>query len=498
MIVASFVPRIAATGLLLFAAGAAARADGPASPPAARTIPAAALQRDVTVLAEAYGDLHPGLYRYNTPAQIRAALQELRQSFRHDQTPAAAFLALSQFTARLQCGHTYANFYNQTKQVQDSLFKHANRVPFHFRWIDGRMIVTRNFSTDPRMVPGTEVLSIDDIPTADILRKLMTIARADGSNDAKRVAYLEVQGQDTYEAFDIFLPMFYPRIGNEQHLRLRSPEGTRWSSTVHAVSYPQRLSERPADTEGSAVPWTLGFPAKDVALLSMPTWVMYNRKWDWQAYLHTVFATLNKKHIRSLIVDLRANEGGDDVGDVILGHLIDREIALPGYLRLVRYRKVPDDLRPYLDTWDKSFADWGKSAVPYDRRFYRLTRYDDDARGHVLQVEGPRYAGKLYVLIGPTNSSATFQFAQEVRSLHLGTLVGNATGGNLRGINGGAFFFLRLPGSGLEVDLPLIGTFPTTPQQDAGIEPDVRVPVTVGDIARSRDAVLDEAVRMAH
>ncbi|WP_233842614.1 S41 family peptidase [Dyella sp. 2HG41-7] len=497
MTVASIVRCLSVAGLAVLTSCIATKPDRSAPSSIHDIIPAVALQNDVTILAKAYGDLHPGLYRYNTPSQIDDALNDLRRTFAHDQTRASAFLALSQFTATVKCGHTYANFYNQTQSVQNSLFKNANRVPFYFRWIDGKMIVTRNFSDDTRIVPGTEILSIDDIPTSDILRRLMTIARADGSNDAKRVAYLEVQGQDTYEAFDIFLPLFYPKIRTEQRLRLRSPDGSQWSRTVRAVSYQERLSERPEDGGKETLPWTLSFPNKNVALLNMPTWVMYNRKVDWHAYIRKAFETISDKHSESLIIDLRANEGGDDVGDAILSHLIDRDLVLPGYLRLVRYRRVPDDLLPYLDTWDKSFDDWGANAVPYDDRYYRLTRYDDDARGHVVKSEAPVFKGRLIVLIGPTNSSATFQFAQEVRTLHLGALVGSETGGNLRGINGGAFFFLRLPGSGLEVDLPLIGTFPTTPQNDAGITPDVRVPVTADDIAQSRDAVLDDAQRIA-
>ena len=38
-------------------------------------------------------------------------------------------------------------------------------------------------------------------------------------------------------------------------------------------------------------------------------------------------------------------------------------------------------------------------------------------------------------------------------------LVGQMTGGNQRGINGGAFFFVTLSNSQLEVDLPLVGNF---------------------------------------
>jgi hypothetical protein len=95
------------------------------------------------------------------------------------------------------------------------------------------------------------------------------------------------------------------------------------------------------------------------------------------------------------------------------------------------------------------------------------------------------------------NSSATFQFADLVQASKLGLLVGAPTGGNRRGINGGAFFFLRLPASGLEVDLPLIGTFPATPQPDAGLTPDVAVAETQEDIAQGRDTVLNRALQIA-
>jgi C-terminal processing protease CtpA/Prc len=94
------------------------------------------------------------------------------------------------------------------------------------------------------------------------------------------------------------------------------------------------------------------------------------------------------------------------------------------------------------------------------------------------------------VLVGAVNSSATFQFALAVKQSGLGRLVGQPTGGNRRGINGGAFFFVRLPRTGLEVDLPLVAGFPATPQPDEGVTPDVLVTPNVADIASGRDAEL--------
>jgi C-terminal processing protease CtpA/Prc len=228
----------------------------------------------------------------------------------------------------------------------------------------------------------------------------------------------------------------------------------------------------------------------------MPDWALYNSKWDWKAFIDNAFAELISRDARALIVDLRGNEGGLDCGDEILARCTGASIARTAYERRVRYRRIPPDLDPYLDTWDPSFKDWGADAVPVDDRFFRLIEKDDDSRAPITP-KGPRFKGRLIVIVDAVNSSATFQFAQAVRANRLGTLIGEPTGGNLRGINGGGFFFLRLPASGLEADLPLVGTFPMTPQPDAGIVPDIVIADTPADIAAGRDAVFERALNVA-
>jgi hypothetical protein len=119
-----------------------------------------------------------------------------------------------------------------------------------------------------------------------------------------------------------------------------------------------------------------------------------------------------------------------------------------------------------------------------------------------LPRPGSRFGGKLWVLTSATNSSATYQFAAAVRHAKLGTLVGTTTGGNQRGINGGGFFFVRLPRTGLEVDLPLIAVTPCaadgSPRDgvpDDGIEPDIVVETARQDLARDEDPVLRAVLR---
>jgi len=224
----------------------------------------------------------------------------------------------------------------------------------------------------------------------------------------------------------------------------------------------------------------------------MPNWALYISKWDWRGWLDNTLDELAGSRARGLVVDVRGHKGGLDCGDPIIARLIDRDLKLDSAQRRVRYRKTPADLDRYLDTWDNSFRDWDDDAVDIGDGWFRLKSETED--GPVSPAKGPRFSGKVIVLTDSQNSSATFQCADRIQSRGLGQLVGQPTGGNQRGINGGAHIFLRLPGSGLEVDLPLIGCFSLTQKPDAGLTPDVRVDLTAQDIASGRDHVMEAAL----
>jgi hypothetical protein len=184
-----------------------------------------------------------------------------------------------------------------------------------------------------------------------------------------------------------------------------------------------------------------------------------------------------------------------DCGDRVLARLIERDLKKPAYDRYTRYRTAPADLKPYLSTWDRSFFDWGKDATgPDSRGLYRMTRFDDGPEGDVIAPAGRRFGGPLAVLTSATNSSATFQFALTVKTSGRGRLIGQTTGGNLRGINGSGFFFLKLPNSGLEADLPLVATLPRTTQPDSGLAPDIAVRLSAAALARGEDPEMAAAL----
>jgi C-terminal processing protease CtpA/Prc len=225
----------------------------------------------------------------------------------------------------------------------------------------------------------------------------------------------------------------------------------------------------------------------------MPDWVTYRSKWDWQGFLDRAMDRLIDENIGKLIIDIRGNEGGTECGWHLLERLVDRPIELPVFARRTRYRAVPADLNAVLDTWNNEFRDWGAAVRgPDTRGFYDLSRPGTDER--VIKPRGRRYAGAIVLLADSTCSSATHQFAGAVKAARVAQFVGEPTGGNLRGINGDGYFFLRLPGTGIEVDVPLVGHFPAGTVPNAGVTPDHLVAVARKDIASGYDRQMAKAI----
>ena len=168
----------------------------------------------------------------------------------------------------------------------------------------------------------------------------MPYTRSDGHNDAKREALLEVQGFDRIEYFDVFHGLvFRAAPGGVHSLKVRRLDGRQSVREVPALDLKQRCAEMSAAHAKNAPLWDWRVEGNGVAVLTMPTWAVYDSKWDWRGWLTDRFGDL--KGMRALIVDLRANEGGEDCGQQILARLAQRPVQI--------IRLVPDPRRASRD-----------------------------------------------------------------------------------------------------------------------------------------------------
>lgn len=461
-------------------------------------IPIDELQKDFEVLKKVLQNYHPGLYRYQDEATIDEHFDKLQLELNRAFSTKEFYLILSRFTAQLKCGHTFCSYYNQNKDIQERIFNLDDKVPFTFSLFEKQMFIDKNLSEE-NFDDGSQIISINAIPVSLIIDSLLLYSKGDGNNDGKRLIDLELTGFGEYETFDIYFPLLFPPNNSIYDLEIRSKgEKITQKIKVKTIGRAERLDliEKKYGPQPKTYDdlWKFKVLNEKTALLQLGSFVTDKLTIDWRKFLSNAFDEVKSKNITNLIIDIRGNEGGDDaVNRVLANYLASRPIEFPAFKQLLTYEKVSDELRPYLKTWDKGFYDRTGKLTNLNNGFYTWKK---DRSSLVIKQKKKAFDGKLYLLVDAANSSATFFLATALKQNKIATIIGTQTGGNRKGTNGGNLFFLRLPNSKIEIDIPLIGYYPITEQPDEGLKPDIIVERTLEDIRSKKDVVLDKALQI--
>lgn len=467
-------------------------------------VPLTATQRlqELQIIKAAFTSLHPGLYRYNTPSQIEDNFERLSKKLTGDISNPGYFILLSQLSTSLQCGHTYLNPWNQRNEVRERYFS-KSFIPFLYKVIDRKLIITHNLSENESIRAGDEIVRINGIAASTIMDSLFSVSRTDGNNGlGKKTDNLNIVPIDidtsNYSLFDIYFPLFFPENFNaRKYVFVISPyKGAPIKTTLRSLTkkerqeiYVSKFGEIPVHEKN----WEFRFLNPHAAYLRLGDFETWEWKTDYRKYLDSVFNIIQHSSVKNLILDIRGNEGGDDdARTAVLSYILKKPFGCENRIRrFYKFLSIPDSLQPYLKTWNKEFLKPKKESdfILTADGFYENTA----ASGNPCIPVNPKvnaFTGKTFLLTNSNNSSTTFTLADLFQQTNSGIIVGETTGGTKQGLNGGQYFFLYLPYSKLEIDIPLIWGKPTLNRKDEGVIPDIVIKTTRKDIRDGRDTQL--------
>lgn len=461
------------------------------------------IKEDIAVLKKTLIYIHPDLYAYRSKAELEKDFEILESKILATPTIINTYKAISEFIAKIKCSHTFTNPWNQGTRIKKSIFFQPDKIPFTFSRIGMQIFIDKNASANERLKKGTEVVKINGIEAEVILTQLAKHIASDGDNYEKRLERLNVRGDEKFALFDIFYTLEY---GIQDSFKLDLKDHTTdktFSTMVKAISKTKRskiLQDRYQDQARKFEDnWEFKMISKEIALLKINSFAVYNKGFDWQEFLKNVFTQMNANSAKYFIIDIRNNEGGDnDVVKYILEHIVNEPIKMAAPKNITAYRKIPDDIKAHISTWDNKPYNWKLKVKKIGSRKYQLREIiAGGARTYQPKENG--FKGKSYLLTGPQNSSATHIMATYVKKYNLATIIGQTTGGNQRGVNGGYIFFNRLPHSKVEVDIPVIKTTinevtNTTP--NGGIVPDILIDKKIQDLINGIDTELEATLKL--
>ena len=452
-----------------------------------KTYTPAQLREDFVFLRKCLEEAHPGLYWYTPKDSLDKVFDDFEKTLQKDLTERQFRNRLFPVVAQIRCGHSsLANSKLRSKYLEKSNTKY---IPFDLFSIDNQLFIKENASKDSTLKKGTEVVSINGVNSAELVKNMANSFLSDGYNEThrKRTASRHFQ-------------MWYPRLNEEKdtfNLVLKDSllqEKTLQFPAIVAKKFPfsvDKNAPKPKIIYSNKKVNTFFLDEKNpkIAVLRVGTFSSFGY---WKLY-RKAFKYIEKNKIENLVLDLRGNGGG--------------MIFHPG--RLLSYLiKEPETVHVYRENTKPSFAEKIEGKGKFLRLTTRLfpllpkktgvTTFKNDSIFDIFIKtkvrEKNHYDGKLYVLIDGGSFSATCMTAAFLKKNKRGTFIGDETGGGEKGCNAMVMSNLELPNTKLRYRFPFFRVeHQLSPEKiGRGIFPDIFIKYDKNSVLENKDLEMEK------
>ena len=471
---------------------------GPAhtAPPPLSELEESEALADIALLKRVLERVHPGYDRFATREELEAAWGSLHAAARGGVSDGELYLEVSRLLATLRCEHTKASL---PESISSWRKEEPSYLPFRVEVFGDRAFLAAVDSSQPGLAIGQELLSVDGMPTAEILAAVRPFISIDGYTEASRDVDLGFQTEYLGGGIDHFGALLHGFRGRFTVEIEEVGGGARQELSVKALDYPS-WQEMATGGEARYLNFrdevSLELLGESVALLEVGTFVNYRDPVDPDEVYGPLFRSLRERSVETLIVDLRTNGGGSDDAQLgLLRHLMTEPFlwAEPALFKT----NGLGDLADVLTTWDptalEARPEWFE---PAEGGFYTLRPEIAGDPSGTLEPAPDAFTGEVILLTSTANASGSTHLIAKLKDSGRVTTVGTATGGNPTGATAGLLFTLRLPASGIDVLVPALRSRIAVTSFDDGqpIEPDVLVEPRPEDLLSGRDRVIETAL----
>lgn len=470
-----------------FWAPAKGQTTAPATYDPAHKFSQAEMRQDLTALRQVLEESHPGLYRYTPKKGMDGDFEGALQSVDRPMDEREFYAVVTGLLSQIKDGHTRAYLDPNYRKSLNTIVK---RFPLRVRLLDGRLYVLA--SADAKVPPGSELLSIDGMPVPRITEVMVKHLSGDGDILAGKYAAIG----------DNFWLCYYLFVGQPATFKVgyRPPGGQRKRAELAGMTAEaaKELEDAADGSPQKPLRYEL-LPLPHAARLTIETFALPppdKGGQDFPKFVAATFEQVRQEGIEDLVIDLRGNDGGDNLGLQLFSYLTDRPFLFNDSAEAVS-QSFPL-LHQYSHLGPDFTEEFEKKLVPAGDGHYRVEGNADLAPA-LQQPQKEPYLGRVWFLIDGEVFSATAQFCALARSHHRGIFVGEETGGAYHGNSSGEEAVITLPASQLRVVVPLLryemaSSDPSAPRR--GVIPDHPFRSTIQQLLGKKDAEIEYILRL--
>ncbi|CAN0563349.1 unnamed protein product [Ectocarpus sp. 12 AP-2014] len=360
---------------------------------------------DLNYLNNSLKDAHYNLYAYTSEEDFSKNYQNVKKSITKDSvTLLQATTIFQKVISTVNNGHTEIDFPGASYGTY--AYSAGTIFPLELAFENGKSLIRKNFSDNPSIRIGSEIISINGILMKDVLAKIYPQVSAER-------AYLKNAKIEMYS----FPRLYWQVFGKQDEFKIEiSSNGTVEKYLINAVNLIEGYEMK--RTEVLNAKTTLKFIHKS-AYINPGNFSGDEQKY--KRFIDSAFVEIKNRNSKNLIIDLRNNAGGNDsFSDYLVSYFADKHFKWNSEFTLKTSQFLKEHTREHNDTTDAYFQ---KILLHKNGEIYN---YEFDE--YQPQPNGKRFNGKVYVLVNRQSHSQSAVTASQIQDYKFGTIVGEETG----------------------------------------------------------------------
>lgn len=435
------------------------------------------IRADVDYLYETLRAAHANLYLYRSRAEYDRYYEEILSSIGGPMSRLDAARLLIPFVAFGQVGHAKIDF-----PVQDYVeyaLAGGTLLPLDIRVADGRVFITHNYSDQPALAPGVELVSLNGQPATEWLDRIGRYVSAERpymvhaqlESMFPRLVWLAA-GQ--FDAFDV---------------TVRSPGGKEVAVEVAAVPLIP-VEEQKGDRERAQHSRKAELLADGVAYLRPGPFYAAGEGETlatFEAFIDEAFGQFIAAAAQDLVIDLRSNPGGDNsFSDPMIAWFADEPFRFASRFAVKASATTREVLQGLAGKYPGGISAQMLEAMQQHK--------DGDTFDFEIPWVAPRearFTGRVWALINRHSYSNATTVAAIIQDYDFGTVIGEETADLPTSYASSAQF--TLPEAGIVVTYPkAYFVRPSGDETLRGVVPDRALDVPL--VPSVEDRVLQDAL----
>lgn len=432
-------------------------------------------QEDFKIFRTGIQEMHAGLHWFIAPDKLTVLYDSVYNTLQENAEAEQFYLKVRYCMAALKHGHDGVNMTTQERGINykmGALPKSRKHLPFVLSFLDKKLHIINNCSSNKFIPNGSEIISINGKSVKDISTEFCNYIFANGRNTTFKY---QVLGK--YYQFHYLLQVLYP---SDSHTLEIIPFGEKLKrKVVVKTELPETIAKNYNLQTGKDIgKWDklVEYRQLDSRLklgyLKFETFSanrIENDSVKFASLFDKVFTEIKDDAIENLIVDIRNNEGGDDNWQIATSYFRaippDTNAGL-SYVQSdkftqIKYVEQNDQNKQLLFAFQ--YSPYALIDKLPDGRFKLKPQYTEhDTKGKPLMPNA--YKGKVFLLQNGMTFSAGSAFAGKLKYLIQKDsgyikVIGEDNGDDMdAGVGSGGWSLnLILPNSKVKITIPVTG-----------------------------------------